>query len=97
MKAPGLVPLDWWPKDETIDALVEAHPHHHFIMEDAVEDFIAFTRRRNIELGTDEIDRAFARNIAAILRHRQPGQVTIGSPAARRTPRSVLSLLAGRR
>lgn len=89
-KGLNLVPKDWWPENESIDALVQSYPQHHFDMEEAVNDFINFCSEQEIYLAPDRINRAFVKNISQILDNRKAGRVQI-KPSSRKSKTSFIS------
>lgn len=87
---PNLVPKDWWPESESIDALIQSYPNHDFDMEEAVSDFIKFCHEQQIGLATERINRAFVRNISQILDRRKEGRVQI-RPTSQNSERDFIS------
>ena len=77
----NIVPNNWWPENESVDALLESYPHHNFDMEEAVSDFISFCHEQSIGLAPERIDSAFVKNISQILDHRKEGRVQIKPPS----------------
>ena len=92
--SPEVVPDDFWPSSEAIQQLVETYPNHHFNMEDAVRDFIAFCQRRGTKIAPENLDAAFVANISHLLNHRTTGTVEIGRSDRRNEAASVGSFLA---
>lgn len=89
-----LVPENWWPSEETIQAIHEDYPQHHFEIGEFVDDFIQFTRKNQIRIPQSRIDRAFARNISTLLDLRRPGTVSLSSEAGRGKETSVFDFLS---
>ena len=84
------IPINWWPSERALETLTECYPNHHFNIEEAVNEFIAFCHDKEITHATDRIDAAFVRNISQILDHRKSGSVQIARDRED-TPRSKVN------
>jgi Helix-turn-helix domain len=89
------IPADFWPSDTTAQSLVVAYPHHHFAMEDAVNEFIGYYQRTGRT--APDHDAAFLRNISGLLDCHRTGQVSFSGDPSGNQPCSVRSLLSGSR
>lgn len=93
--APALIPVDWWPDQQSIQTLQEIFPHHDFDMEEAVNDFINYCNA-NTRIAPDRYNLAFLRNISSILENRQEGRVQISRQKREQDTHSVGASIARR-